>query len=200
MSIRLVRWSIAAALGVLVAMAVVAGVGSRTSTLRKLVVQTLSERLDSEVELGAFSVDTFPTVHITGPHSSSATGTGATCPRWSASIALRSTVGCSACRPGRAGSERHGHRTAHQHSAGRHQRRSQRGQQDAAPRTDEAAISTKKTTMTMVRRDRRRPARRRKRIARADSATGRQGAEDLRREAADDGAAWKGKVMAYQAP
>ena len=66
MSIRLVRWSIAAALGVLVAMAAVAGVGSRTSTLRQLVVQTLSERLDSEVELGAFSVDTFPTVHITG--------------------------------------------------------------------------------------------------------------------------------------
>jgi hypothetical protein len=66
MSIRLVRWSIVAALGVLVAMAIVAGVGSRTATLRKLVIDTLAERLDSEVELGSFSVDTLPTVHITG--------------------------------------------------------------------------------------------------------------------------------------
>ena len=67
MSIRLVRWTIVAALGLLVALAAVA-VGSRTPTLRKLVIQTLArlERLDSEVELGAFSVDTFPTVHITG--------------------------------------------------------------------------------------------------------------------------------------
>jgi hypothetical protein len=61
-----VRWSILAALGVLAAVAIVAGLGSRTSTLRGLVIRTLSERLDSEVELGAFSVDTFPTVHITG--------------------------------------------------------------------------------------------------------------------------------------
>jgi hypothetical protein len=66
MGIRLVRWSIVAALGVLVAMAIVAGVGSRTSTLRNLVIETLAERLDSEVELGSFSVDTIPTVHITG--------------------------------------------------------------------------------------------------------------------------------------
>ena len=66
MSIRVVRWSIVAALGVLVAMAIVAGLGSRTTTLRNLVVETLADRLDSEVELGAFSVDTFPTVHITG--------------------------------------------------------------------------------------------------------------------------------------
>jgi AsmA-like C-terminal region len=66
MSRRLVRWSIVAALGVLVTMAIVAGVGSRTSTLRKLVIDTLAERLDSEVELGSLSVDTIPSVHITG--------------------------------------------------------------------------------------------------------------------------------------
>src|SRR4051812_5072401 len=66
MSRRLVRWIIVAALGVLVTMAIVAGVGSRTSTLRKLVIDTLAERLDSEVELGSLSVDTIPSVHITG--------------------------------------------------------------------------------------------------------------------------------------
>jgi AsmA-like protein len=66
MSIRLVRWSIVVALGALAGLAIVAGFGSRTSTLRNLVVETLAERLDSEIELGAFSVDTFPTVHITG--------------------------------------------------------------------------------------------------------------------------------------
>ncbi len=54
------------ALGALAALSIVAGFGSRTPTLRALVVQTLSERLDSDVELGAFSVDTFPTVRITG--------------------------------------------------------------------------------------------------------------------------------------
>lgn len=64
--LTLVRWAIFGCLGILVAMAVVAGLGSRTETLRKLVVQTLAERLDSEVDLGVFSVDTFPTVRITG--------------------------------------------------------------------------------------------------------------------------------------
>ncbi len=52
--------------GTLVVLAIVAGAGSRTASLRKLVIDTLSDRLDSEVELEAFSVDTFPTVHITG--------------------------------------------------------------------------------------------------------------------------------------
>lgn len=66
MRIHLVRWAIVACLGILVAMAVVAGLGSRTATLRQLVVGTLADRLDSEVELGAFSVDTFPRVHVTG--------------------------------------------------------------------------------------------------------------------------------------
>ncbi len=47
-------------------LAVIAGAGSRTAKLRQLVVDTLSDRLDSEVELASFSVDTFPTVHITG--------------------------------------------------------------------------------------------------------------------------------------
>jgi hypothetical protein len=50
----------------LVAVAIIASVGSRTSVLRSLVITTLSDRLDSEVELRAFAVDTFPTVTIRG--------------------------------------------------------------------------------------------------------------------------------------
>jgi hypothetical protein len=46
--------------------ALIASVGSRTSVLRGLVVSTLSDRLDSEVELSAFAVDTFPTVIVRG--------------------------------------------------------------------------------------------------------------------------------------
>ena len=50
----------------LVALVVAAGVGSRTSTLRRLVIETLAERLDSEVQLDVFSVDLFPTVTVRG--------------------------------------------------------------------------------------------------------------------------------------
>ena len=60
------RWVIGVIGGLLVALAIVAGAGSRTATLRQLVIDTLEDRLDSDVELESFSVDTFPTVHITG--------------------------------------------------------------------------------------------------------------------------------------
>jgi hypothetical protein len=66
MSTKLVRWTVVAALGLVVGLAIAVSVASRTPTLRKLVIQTLADRLDSEVELGAFSVDTFPSVHVTG--------------------------------------------------------------------------------------------------------------------------------------
>jgi AsmA-like C-terminal region len=66
MSTKLVRWTLVGALGLVVTLAIIASVGSRTPTLRKLVVQTLADRLDSEVELGAFGVDIFPSVHVTG--------------------------------------------------------------------------------------------------------------------------------------
>ena len=56
---RIVRWVTAAAGAALVALTIVAA-GSRTSTLRRLVIDTLAERLDSEVELQFFSVDLFP--------------------------------------------------------------------------------------------------------------------------------------------
>ena len=63
---RAVRWVVVGVGAALVALAAVAGAGSRTETLRRLVVDTLSDRLDSEVELASFSVDTFPTVDIRG--------------------------------------------------------------------------------------------------------------------------------------
>jgi hypothetical protein len=63
---RAVRWTIGGVGGVLVTLAIVAGATSRTNTLRALVIKTLSERLDSEVEMADFSVDTFPAVHVYG--------------------------------------------------------------------------------------------------------------------------------------
>ena len=50
----------------LVTLAVVAAVGSRTSALRRLVIETLADRLDSEIKLDLFSVDLFPTVDVRG--------------------------------------------------------------------------------------------------------------------------------------
>lgn len=66
MTSRRARWFVIGLGGALVALTIVAGAGSRTQTLRELVVDTLSERLDSDVELQYFSVDTFPTVRIRG--------------------------------------------------------------------------------------------------------------------------------------
>ena len=63
---RAARWAVVAVGAVLLTLAIVAGAGSRTQTLRRLVIDTLADRLDSEVELQAFSVDTFPTVDIRG--------------------------------------------------------------------------------------------------------------------------------------
>jgi hypothetical protein len=65
-TLRATRWLIAVVGGMLVLLAVLAGAGSRTATLRQVVIDTLADRLDSEVELDSFSVDTFPTVHVTG--------------------------------------------------------------------------------------------------------------------------------------
>ena len=62
---RIVRWVTAAACAALVALAIAAA-GSRTSTLRRLVIDTLAERFDSEVELQFFSVDLFPAVAVRG--------------------------------------------------------------------------------------------------------------------------------------
>lgn len=66
MTLRASRWAIVVIGGLLVLLAIIAGAGSRTAVLRQLVIDTLSERLESEVQLEAFSVDTFPSVHVTG--------------------------------------------------------------------------------------------------------------------------------------
>ncbi len=66
MTRRGARWAIAILGGTLVTLAVIAGAGSRTAALRQLVIDTLADRLESEVQLESFSVDTFPTVHVTG--------------------------------------------------------------------------------------------------------------------------------------
>jgi hypothetical protein len=63
---RSVRWIVVGVAAVLVVLAVLAGAGSRTETLRRLVVDTLADRLDSDIELESFSVDTFPTVDVRG--------------------------------------------------------------------------------------------------------------------------------------
>ena len=63
---KTVWWTAVAVLATLVVFTIVAAVGSRTEPLRRLVVSTLAERLDSDVELEAFSVDTFPGVVIRG--------------------------------------------------------------------------------------------------------------------------------------
>jgi hypothetical protein len=66
MKARVLRWTIGIVGGALVLLAIIAGATSRTQTLRALVIKTLSQRLDSEVEMADFSVDTFPAVRITG--------------------------------------------------------------------------------------------------------------------------------------
>jgi len=66
MRLKTAAWVAAAVVGTLVVLTVVAAAGSRTEPLRKLVIATLEERLDSHVELEAFSVDLFPAVAVQG--------------------------------------------------------------------------------------------------------------------------------------
>jgi hypothetical protein len=66
MNMRAVRWGLAILAGVLTILVIVAAVGSRSSVLRQLVVETLSDRLGSDVELQTFSAGIFPNVRIRG--------------------------------------------------------------------------------------------------------------------------------------
>ncbi len=66
MRLKTAAWVAAAVVGTLVVLTIVAAAGSRTEPLRRLVVATLEERLDSHVELRAFSVDLFPAVTVQG--------------------------------------------------------------------------------------------------------------------------------------
>lgn len=63
---RATRWAIVVVGGALIVVSLIASGGSRTATLRALLIETLSERMDSAIEIQYFTVDTFPTVHITG--------------------------------------------------------------------------------------------------------------------------------------
>jgi AsmA-like C-terminal region len=63
---KILWWTSVAALATLVVLTIAATIASRTEPLRRLVVTTLADRLASDVELEAFSVDTFPAVVIQG--------------------------------------------------------------------------------------------------------------------------------------
>jgi AsmA-like C-terminal region len=66
MRVKAAGWAVIALVATAVTLTIVAAAASRTEPLRKLVVATLSERLDSDVDLQYFSVDTFPRVVIYG--------------------------------------------------------------------------------------------------------------------------------------
>ena len=66
MKLKTAAWVAAALVGTLVVLTIAAAAGSRTEPLRKLVVATLEDRLNSHVELKAFSVDLFPAVTVQG--------------------------------------------------------------------------------------------------------------------------------------
>jgi hypothetical protein len=66
MKVKAAGWAVVAVASAFVALVIVATAASRTEPLRKLVVSTLSERLNSDVQLESFSVDPFPGVVIRG--------------------------------------------------------------------------------------------------------------------------------------
>jgi uncharacterized protein involved in outer membrane biogenesis len=66
MSTKFAKWAAGALVALLVAVAIVFAIGSRTEPLRKLVVATLEDRLGSDVELKSFSVDVVPSVTVRG--------------------------------------------------------------------------------------------------------------------------------------
>jgi hypothetical protein len=63
---KIATWIFVGVAGTLVVLTLVAAAGSRTGPLRRLVVATLAERLNSDVELQAFSADLFPSVVVRG--------------------------------------------------------------------------------------------------------------------------------------
>jgi hypothetical protein len=66
MKVKAAGWAVIALVATAVTLTIIAAAASRTEPLRKLVVATLSERLNSDVDLQSFSVDTFPRVVIYG--------------------------------------------------------------------------------------------------------------------------------------
>jgi hypothetical protein len=66
MPLKAVKWVAIAVIGALLLLTIAAAAGSRTEPLRRLVISTLQDRLDSDVELQSFSVDLFPAVTVQG--------------------------------------------------------------------------------------------------------------------------------------
>jgi len=66
MKLKAAGWIAASVVGTLVVLTIFAAAGSRTEPLRKLVIATLADRLNSDVELQSFSVDLFPRVVVYG--------------------------------------------------------------------------------------------------------------------------------------
>ena len=107
MKLKVAAWVAAAVVGTLVVLTIAAAAGSRTEPLRKLVVATLEDRLDSRVELKAFSVDLFPAVTVQGVGTDAPAPNGDGSGRSSAhrrSRASPSTAASSTCCAARAAS------------------------------------------------------------------------------------------------
>jgi hypothetical protein len=66
MPLKAAKWVAVAVIGTLLVLTLAAAAGSRTEPLRRLVITTLQDRLDSDVELQRFSVDLFPAVTVRG--------------------------------------------------------------------------------------------------------------------------------------
>jgi hypothetical protein len=66
MVLRVIRWTLVVCAAAMTALVIVAGARSTTTTLRTAIVETLEQRLESEVELAAFDVSLVPAVRITG--------------------------------------------------------------------------------------------------------------------------------------
>ena len=64
--LKLIRWIIGVAFGVLVGLWIATLAVSRAPLLRDALVRALNEHLDADVELAAFEVQTFPTLRIHG--------------------------------------------------------------------------------------------------------------------------------------
>jgi hypothetical protein len=64
--LKLVRWFIGIVGGVLVGLWIALSVVSRAPVLQQKLVETLNDKLDADVELESFAVDSFPTLRIHG--------------------------------------------------------------------------------------------------------------------------------------
>lgn len=65
-SVKLVRWFIGIVGGILVGLWIAVAAVSRAPVLQKKLIETLAEKLDADVELANFDVQTFPTFRIHG--------------------------------------------------------------------------------------------------------------------------------------